>query len=84
MTSDVNTFEISDTEFSNNTAVQNTLSFKQSDGEISDCQFYDNSASFYSGNLFLSFSEISLYNVEFEDTFPDDPYTLMDDIETQG
>jgi len=60
------------------------LSFKQAEGEISDTTFNDNSAEYYSGNLFLSFSTVTLYNITFEDTLPADPYEVLQTKATQG
>mmetsp|Transcript_9697 Transcript_9697/g.9401 ORF Transcript_9697/g.9401 Transcript_9697/m.9401 type:complete len:109 (+) Transcript_9697:185-511(+) len=84
MTSDIYPFEIFHSTFHYNSASNNALSFKQSYGTIYNTTFFENHASYYSGNLFLSFSEVDLVEVDFSDILPEDPYTVLDESEIQG
>jgi len=84
MTSDLYEFKIANSVFQNNAANNNTVSFKQSMGVIQDSAFYDNTAVYYSGNIFLSFSLVTMQNVHFIDQLPQDPYQALSTKETQG
>ena len=84
MTSTIVPFHITSCLFSNNSGNSNTISLKNSYGVIKSCQFENNSASVYSGNIFLSFSNINISLTSFEDVQLGDPYTLLKTTEIQG
>ena len=84
LTSDTSLFVLDDCLFEGNSAFNNTLSFYQSDGSVSNCKFYNNVASFYSGNIFSSFSALDLQHIDFYDELDGDPLDLLKSSEIQG
>ena len=65
ITSTLKNYVIDNCEFANNSADSNTISLKNANGDISNCVFTNNMASVYTGNIFVSFSNVNVSSSTF-------------------